>query len=90
MPQVTFNINTELLFIILAGFAIVISLWMIAYFGSKIALDIYNKSQIGDMPSAEEITAHYKELNDRLLGVVDGLFIHDLSTSENSQDETTE
>lgn len=71
MSQVTITIDVGEIFIIAAVLTVIASLWMIVYFGSRIALNVFVRSQIGDMPTTKEISTLYKELNDKIRQVQD-------------------
>lgn len=60
----------ELVIVILSVAVIALSLWAIMYFGGKIVLRLWIRDELGDMPSAEEISALY-ESNNRIIEYLD-------------------
>ena len=50
--------------IIAAWLSIPLSIWLIVYFGSRIVTQYKIRRDLGDMPSAEEISKHYQQNND--------------------------
>jgi len=69
MQQATITLDLELIFTILSIATIAISSWTIIYFTAKIVLNIYIHHNLGDAPSAEEISEHYKQINNSVLWI---------------------
>ena len=55
--------NLQLIIVILAGLSIPVSTWGIIYFLARIIIHRRITRDLGDMPSAEEISAHYETNN---------------------------
>lgn len=66
MMQTTFTIDLELIITILSVAVIAISGWAIIYFSVKIVLNFYIKSNLGDMPTADEISELYRQNNEAI------------------------
>jgi hypothetical protein len=56
--------NLQTIIVIAAVLVIVISLWAIFYFGSRIITRARIRRDLGDMPSAEELSEWYRQNND--------------------------
>jgi hypothetical protein len=55
--------NLELILTIVSVIVIAISIWGIVYLAGKFITHFWIRSQLGDMPSAEEISKLYEENN---------------------------
>lgn len=55
--------NLHLIIAIAAGLSIPVSIWGIVYFLGRIIVHHRIRSQLGDMPSADEIHQHYERNN---------------------------
>lgn len=55
--------NLQLIIVIGAVLSLPVSIWAIIYFLARIIIHRRIRSDLGDMPSADEISAHYERNN---------------------------
>jgi len=55
--------NLQSIIVIAAWIAVPVSLWVIVYFAIRIYVQKRIRAELGDMPSAEEISALYASIN---------------------------
>jgi hypothetical protein len=53
-------IDLNLIIVVAAWLAVVVSIWFIVYFSARIITHYWVRRELGDMPSAEEISRFYK------------------------------
>ena len=58
--------NLQLIIVIAAGLSVPVSIWGISFFLGRLITHYRVRSELGDMPSAEEIEKHY-QLNNAII-----------------------